>query len=187
MRRLGRYIFNGITALSLLLCAATVVLWVRSDGTWNGVERIVPYHCVELATYDGELWNCWMERRSYREAWEAGWRTRSIRDTDQTYMHYEPHWSGVYYPYEHEAAFALGIKRFEGRIKSGHFVIYTVPLACPVIIFAIAPAAWIGRKLIAIRQKRRHRPGLCPICGYDLRASPERCPECGTARVTHSK
>jgi hypothetical protein len=28
--------------------------------------------------------------------------------------------------------------------------------------------------------RTKHNPHACRICGYDLRASPERCPECGT-------
>jgi predicted amidophosphoribosyltransferase len=42
----------------------------------------------------------------------------------------------------------------------------------------VLPFWWIVGK--GLRRKRR-REGCCPACGYDLRATPDRCPECGRA------
>lgn len=54
-----------------------------------------------------------------------------------------------------------------------------VPFWQPAALLGIVPACWLARVTRQRRQRRRARMGLCLRCGYDLRASQGRCPECG--------
>lgn len=53
-------------------------------------------------------------------------------------------------------------------------------IAVPAIVILYLPAALsLARNLTRHRVARRLRENCCPSCGYDLRSTPDRCPECG--------
>ena len=53
-----------------------------------------------------------------------------------------------------------------------------VPYWFTLLLTALPPLAVARREL---RRRRTFARGLCLACGYDLRATTHRCPECGTA------
>jgi hypothetical protein len=57
-------------------------------------------------------------------------------------------------------------------------LVWAVPYYVIVLALSVAPVLLMLRILRA-RTAHRRAHGLCLNCGYDLRATPERCPECG--------
>jgi hypothetical protein len=81
-------------------------------------------------------------------------------------------WRG--YPKE-EQYFSSSLMPYR-MIAVHYFLIAAVVAAIPLVRFGT-------RSLRAVTRRRRQARSLCERCGYDLRATPERCPECGTARA----
>src|SRR5688572_13035945 len=70
----------------------------------------------------------------------------------------------------------------------GDLVMRYRALTLPYWLFTLAfasPFLLMAWRHWRSRAARRIAAGLCPACGYDLRASGTRCPECGAARAAH--
>jgi hypothetical protein len=61
------------------------------------------------------------------------------------------------------------------------FHLIVIPSWLPPVLLGLLPAWWFPRRIRAWIGHRRTRSGRCSACGYDMRGTPDRCPECGKA------
>ena len=157
-----------LTILSLLLMLAAITLWVRSH--W--IEDFVAYNrkgIGSLAAWsrDGRL-SFWRDR--YEEALVL--RQRPVGWEYETNPMKKPgRW-----PDGNPGRLGFVFER-DSRGQDLYRAL-AIPWWAVAGLFALPPALYLWGW-----SKRRveRRLGLCAVCGYDLRASSGRCPECGTA------
>jgi hypothetical protein len=182
VKPLARHIVAVLTLLCLLLCIALAALWLHSyrmEGRlWYSPARGVNYR---LAVGAGSI----ILSRSVLSGRTSGefsddfdrppgrsleWRHRTGPPVSPFTPEGSPRlvqWLGFDY-----------LARDVGRPSFGTLAFRRVvlPMWLPVLLAALPPAIALARRE---RRRRRTLKGLCPRCGYDLRASPGRCPECG--------
>jgi 4-amino-4-deoxy-L-arabinose transferase-like glycosyltransferase len=150
-----RRLFDILVCVSLILCAATCVFWVRSywRNDWvthnYGSDDRRANWCL-YSTRGAVVWG-----RSARHTSEsAGLKFGSDPTHDL-----RTKWGFLWFMTD--AGKAIGVPHW----------LLVLPLAA-------GPVTWAVRKF-----KCGYEPGHCPACGYDLRATPDRCPECGRGRT----
>jgi hypothetical protein len=176
--------------LSVLLCGSAVLLCIRSYSVseeWE-VSRVAPYgnggeDLLELnvSPVRGSLEIQFAKSRilnvhalyaqfgiSDGQVSKPGWSIEHRRPSETPSRDRDTIWKRL--------GFGLSSGGFSGESGDESWWIIGIPLW----LAALATAAMPVRRGVAFLSRRRStRRGLCPFCRYDLRASADRCPECG--------
>ena len=170
-----RRLLNLLTALSLVLCVSSGAAWAAS--------RQSPRPKISF-TATRRLWQVELAGGSFIVRSFDDWPAAAT--PAQKWRAHES--SGLNIP---RADFELGVPGY--RIASGpdfvtvaggteywgRYATFRLRLWLLPYLGSLLPLA----RLIGIppfSRDRRRQAGVCRACGYDLRATPARCPECGT-------
>ena len=204
-----RRLFNIACALSLMLCAAAAALWVRSYKQPDSLTFRKHGSLWEVAFRDGRLWcsnepQREAERQRLQQAihelealkLKLGELSEKQYDLDAQLRRDRSHAEllmelqiAMMNNYRRMSAVDNLIEqvRYNHKPLSAKFS-QSVPCGVAVAATATLPGTWATWAALAlIRRTLRRKRKLCPVCGYDLRATPERCPECGTPRPQKAK
>ena len=164
-----RFLLNLLTALSLLLCATAGALWARSYSFMDFRSVQDRSTGTALAASRGQV----MLERTHAVPPNAYPPTEGVftaRGAATDLAALSP--SGL----ATDLAFAGFGYRTVVRPDEFRRAVF-VPFWAIAAALLTLPAA---RAIAFARRRRRVPAGRCPACGYDLRATPDRCPECGT-------
>lgn len=148
----------------VLLSSFLILLWIRGFWVCDLVHLgiTLPRGSMTLDSYHGALWFL-VESRG-----EAGVYYRA-RDADGS-----GEGAGMYRSADDDKKWqGLG---FWVAMQRG-FVVVGLPNWFLMLL------VWFNPGIRLVRRKRRVARGRCVKCGFDLRSSPTRCPECGAVRA----
>jgi hypothetical protein len=193
--RLSRPLGAAVVLVSAVACAACVALWVSSFWTassclcnvggfafWLNSER----NLVELdlhAYRDGDepSGGGLYPNPDYKTQFGSWGELQPLRNPPPgTFVYGRPFSRNVreyLLP-----AIGLGYRKTQYANERASYSVY-VPHWLGALAFALLPTVWYVR---VVRPRRRSVAGCCVRCGYDLRATPAQCPECGTPATANA-
>jgi len=192
-----RHLFNLLAALSLLLCMMTGALWVRSytvsEGLfvrfWDDEWCSVGYNQGRLGFFQTNNMTLHAFRGSSPAWWSISWKQgRASKNAFDSLLPLPSPAVGVFH-------WGLSVKPSPTRsLMPGSFLGFncgSAQFAGVTHIREIVAPFWsllvfLGAVVASIkfRKPSPSKLGCCLVCGYDLRATPDRCPECGTIPKT---